>query len=218
MIIAYLYHDLLNLYGESGNIKMIDKILSDNKIKHKILYLSLNDELNFDDYDLVYIGSGTERNELIALENLKKYTKDIKKYIESGKHFFVTGNTLDLFGKTITDSKKISALSIFDYEVKHGDRKMYDVQVESHVTNKKIYGFINNMSDANIEYNLFDYGFRIKNFIGTYIIGPILVRNPEFTKYYMNNLTGKKLKYDLKNEEKAYDRFTLRYKNGGTKQ
>ncbi len=218
MIIAYLYHDLLNLYGESGNIKMIDKVLTENKISHKILYLSLNDNFDFDKYDLVYIGSGTERNELIALEDLKKYSKDIKKYIDSGKYFFVTGNTLDLFGKNIISEEKVSALSIFDYEVKHADRKMLDVQAASNITNKPIYGFINNKSINNVEYNLFEYGFRINNFIGTYILGPILVRNPEFTRYFINDLTNKKLKYDLKNEEKAYDRFTIRYKNGGVKQ
>ena len=67
MKIAYLYYDLLNLYGESGNIKMIDKILTDNKIKHEILYLSLEDKLKFKDYDLVYIGSGTETNQLITI-------------------------------------------------------------------------------------------------------------------------------------------------------
>ena len=218
MIIAYLYHDLLNLYGESGNIKMIDKVLTENKIKHKILYLSLEDKLNFSEYDLVYIGSGTEKNELIALENLLKYKDDIKKYIDSNKYFLVTGNAVDLFGKYISSDKKINTLSIFDYTVKHGDRKMFDVQVKSNITKKDIYGFINNKSTNDVNYNLFEYGFRFNNFIGTYIIGPILVRNPEFTKYFMDSLTNKKLKYDLKNEQLAYDRFTCRYKNGGKKQ
>lgn len=69
MKIAYLYYDFLNLYGDSGNIKIISNILKQNKIKHEILYLSLNDKLEFAEYDLVYIGSGTENNLLIALEN-----------------------------------------------------------------------------------------------------------------------------------------------------
>ena len=113
MKIAYLYYDFLNLYGDSGNIKIISHILKQYKIKHEILYLSLNDKLEFAEYDLVYIGSGTENNLLIALENLKKYQKDIKKYIESGKFMLVTGNSLDMFGKKIDD---IKALDIFHYE------------------------------------------------------------------------------------------------------
>ena len=46
----------------------------------------------------------------------------------------------------------------------------------------------------------------------TYILGPILVRNPEFLKYFLNNLTGKKLKYDLKIETKAYNEFVKNFK------
>ena len=34
MTIAYLYYDLLNLYGESGNIKAIENVLNYNKIKY----------------------------------------------------------------------------------------------------------------------------------------------------------------------------------------
>ena len=81
MKIAYLYYDFLNLYGESGNIKIIDNVLKSNKIKHEILYLSLDDELDFDSYDLVYIGSGTEENQKIALKHLMNYQEDIKKYM-----------------------------------------------------------------------------------------------------------------------------------------
>ena len=124
MKIAYLYYDFLNLYGESGNIKIISNILKYNKIKHEILYLSLNDKLEFDKYDLVYIGSGTEDNLLIALKHLSKYKNDIKKYIEDNKFMLVTGNSVDMFGKKIEDTK---ALNIFDYEVTKSKRKMEEV-------------------------------------------------------------------------------------------
>lgn len=220
MKVAYLYFDLLNLYGESGNIKMIDKVLTDNKIKHEILYLSLEDKLKFKDYDLVYIGSGTETNQLIALDNLKKYKKDIKKYIEDGKFFLSTGNSVDLFGKYIEREEKYDALGIFDYHIKNEKRIMKDVCIKSNLKIKDIYGFINNSSSIeNNKKYLFDKeGVHYNNFYGTYILGPILVRNPEFLKQFMDKLTGKKLKYDLKNETKAYELFVERFKNHGVNQ
>lgn len=206
MKIAYLYYDFLNLYGDSGNIKIISHILKQNKIKHEILYLSLNDKLEFAEYDLVYIGSGTENNLLIALENLKKYQKDIKKYIESGKFMLVTGNSLDMFGKKIDD---IKALDIFDYECNKIKRVMDEVYIDSLVTKDKIVGFRNGCYElSKIDYPLFDSeGVYYKNFFGTHVLGPILVRNPLFLKYFMNKLTNKKLKYDLKLEQLAYDTF-----------
>ena len=201
MKIAYLYYDFLNLYGESGNIKIISNILKYNKIKHEILYLSLDDELEFDKYDLVYIGSGTEDNLLIALKHLSKYKNDIKKYIEDNKFMLVTGNSVDMFGKKIED---IKALNIFDYEVTKGKRKMEEVY------HNKILGFINNNS-YNSEYIDSDI-IRHNNFYGTYILGPILVRNPELVKQFLNRLTDKKLKYDLKLETKAYNEFIKNFK------
>lgn len=220
MKIAYLYYDLLNLYGESGNIKMIDKVLTDNKIKHKILYVSLEDKLKFDEYDLVYIGSGTEKNQEIALNNLMNYKKDIKKYIKDNKFFLATGNSIDLFGKFIKRNKKYNALGIFDYHVETGTRRMADIHIESNIGIKDIYGFIN--TDSYIKNNsneLFNSeSIKYKNFYGTYILGPILVRNPEFCKYFINSLVGKELSYDLESEIYAYDRYTERYKNGGVNQ
>ena len=201
MKIAYLYYDFLNLYGESGNIKIISNILRYNKIKHEILYLSLDDELEFDKYDLVYIGSGTEDNLLIALKHLSKYKEDIKKYIEDNKFMLVTGNSVDIFGKKIEDNK---GLNIFDYEVTKGKRKMEEVY------HNKILGFINNNS-YNSEYSDIDI-IRYNNFYGTYILGPILVRNPELVKQFLNDLTNKKLKYDLKLEIKAYNEFINNFK------
>lgn len=213
MKIAYLYYDFLNLYGESGNIKIIDSVLKDNKIKHEILYLSLDDKLEFDKYDLVYIASGTEDNQKIALKHLSKYKKDIKKYIDSNKFILVTGNSVDMFGKEIVSDTKYDGLNILDYTVRQDKRKMEEVYVSSNVTKKKIVGFINNNSYIDdIEYNLFDLGYKYNNLYLTYILGPILVRNPEFLKYFLNNLTGKKLKYDLKLETKAYSEFVKNFK------
>lgn len=214
MKIAYLYYDFLNLYGESGNIKIIENVLKYNKIKHEILYLSLNDKLNFDEYDLVYIASGTEDNQKIALNHLLKYKKDIKKYIENNKFIFVTGNSVDMFGSKIISDKEYDGLNILNYEVRQEKRKMEEVYLSSNILKNKIIGFINNNSYiSKIDYPLFDQeGIKYKNLYATYVLGPILVRNPEFLKYFLNNLTGKKLKYDLKLEIKAYNEFVRNFK------
>ena len=214
MKIAYLYYDFLNLYGESGNIKIINNILKYNKIKHEILYLSLDDELDFNSYDLVYIGSGTEENQLIALNHLMNYRDDIKKYIEDNKFMLITGNSVDLFGQKIMADGTYDGLGIFDYNITRGKRKMAEVYLEGKIVKNKILGFINNNSYVDkIIYPLFENeGIKYHNFYATYILGPILVRNPEFTKYFLNRLTNKKLKYDLKLETKAYHEFVKNFK------
>ncbi len=214
MKIAYLYYDFLNLYGESGNIKIIQNILKENKIKYEIIYKSLDDKLDFEIYDFVYIGSGTEENQLIALEHLMTYKDDIKNYVENDKFILATGNSVDFFGKYIyQDEKRYEALGLFSYEVKKDKRRMEEVYIDSNITKNKIIGFINNNSNLkNCENHLFNNeGVTYKNFYGTYILGPILVRNPEFVKYILDKLTKKNLKYDLQLEERAYREFIKNY-------
>ena len=76
--ILCLYHDIMNLYGDTGNIKVLKYHLDELNIKYSIDYLGIDDELSLDRYDLIMIGSGTEDNRKIVLNHLKKYKKEIK--------------------------------------------------------------------------------------------------------------------------------------------
>ena len=111
--IAHLYYDLLNLYGENGNIKALKKQLENQGVSVTVLSLSIEDELHFDDYDMVYIGAGTEDNQKLVLKHLFKYRDEIEKHIKEKQLFLVTGNAIELFGRYIytTDKKKIKALN-----------------------------------------------------------------------------------------------------------
>ena len=106
IIIGYLYYDLLNLYGDSGNIKALKYHLEEQGCKVDIKYLSVNDKKDYDKLDMIYIGSGTEENLLVALEDLKKDEKDIKKFVNEKKFILSTGNSVELFGNYIIANKK----------------------------------------------------------------------------------------------------------------
>ena len=103
--IAHLYYDLLNLYGENGNVKIIKQQLEDQGIKVTVKFLTIDDELKFNDYDIVYIGMGTEENQLTCLKHLRKYKKDIEGYYNNNKFFLITGNSIELFGQNIMEKK-----------------------------------------------------------------------------------------------------------------
>ena len=83
--IAYLYYDLLNLYGESGNIKALKKSLEEQGVRVSIHFLTLDDDLDFSKYDFVYMGAGTENNQNLILPHLMKYREDIQQQIEGEK-------------------------------------------------------------------------------------------------------------------------------------
>ncbi|MBO6195626.1 MAG: hypothetical protein J6O56_04750 [Bacilli bacterium] len=207
--IGYLYFDLLNLYGDSGNIKTLLYHLKEQGVKVDIKYISLGDKIDFDKIDLLYTGSGTNNNLLVALEDIKKYKKDIEKFIKDKKFILATGNSLELFGNYIVSSKKIKALGIFDYVSMYQKRIVKDVNVKSNIIEDQIIGFENH--NGNIL--TFDEDIiKIDNFYGTYIIGPLLVRNPKFCSYFIKELITSKDK-DFKFKEGNYKLDELAYEN-----
>ena len=221
--IGHLYYDLMNLYGEIGNIKALKYSLENAGVKVVIDKLSINDNIDFSKYDILYIGSGTENNERVVLNDIKKYKNELKKYIEDNKFVIATGNSIELFGKTIFNKKEYKALNIFDYSSKLIDKRIVgDIIIPMKNVNKDIIGFQNRGSIIeNNNYPLFDndytLGINYKNFYGTYILGPILIRNPELNKYLINKLLKSKNKkfkpknIDLNLDKKAYTSYLKTY-------
>ena len=56
--ICHLYPDLLNVYGDVGNILILKHRAENRGIKVNVINVSINDEFNADDYDIVFFGGG----------------------------------------------------------------------------------------------------------------------------------------------------------------
>ena len=198
LIIGHLYYDLMNLYGDSGNIKVLEYHLKEQKIDYEVKKLSIDDKISFKDLDLIYIGSGTENNRNIVLKDLLKYEEDIKKYYQNNKFFLITGNAIQLFGTYILDNKKIvhKGLNLFSYYTKEEKRIVKEVSTNAKFFNDKILGFVNYQGNLYNKNNkiIDNYGIYKKNFYGTILLGPVLARNPEFLNYFLTNLIQSKNK------------------------
>lgn len=210
--ILHLYYDLLNLYGDNGNIKALCLLFDSLKIKYQVDKLSILDDFNPMEYSFIYIGSGTEKNQKLALNHLLKYKESIYEYINKSKVMLITGNSIELFGKSIDEYE---ALNLFDYTSSSVDYRIAkEVYIKSNVTLENIVGFINQNSISNINDNhIFDNeGYRFKNFYATNILGPILVRNPHLLLFIAEKILNTKLtNYNLKLETNAYNDFISKY-------
>ena len=101
----YLYPELMNLYGEHGNVELLEKCFRQSGLDVICDRKSVSDDINFEDYNIAYIGCGTESASYKALESLKKYKREIESFIESNKVLIATGNSYELFGDYINDDK-----------------------------------------------------------------------------------------------------------------
>ena len=188
--IAHLYPYRLNLYGENGNVKALKYALEKEGISVAITNIMEGAEINFRDYDFVYIGSGKKADLERISHRLNEYRSDILDYIKQGKVFLITGNALFL-------------LKHFDfYEIEECEsRVVFDVVATTSLCNGTIYGFQNTdyliKSTNNVLFNIEQgmgndgtlmEGYQNNNLYVTSIIGPILARNDKLTKYFVELL------------------------------
>lgn len=199
--VLHLYYDLLNLYGEQGNILALKRAFKNQNVEIEVDYLSVQDKIDFKKYDLVYLGSGSAENLLIALEDIKRHKKELKKYIESKKVLLATGNSYLLFGQKINN---LDALGIFDYYAASSEKMAHESLMELY-QEKDVIGFQNREFMVNNKRNhLFkvkeglcdnlksEYeGYHEYNFYGTFVIGPLLIRNPHFTNILVKEIMEK---------------------------
>lgn len=209
--ILCLYYDIMNLYGDTGNVKVLTYHLKELGIDYNVDKVSVDDEIDFKKYDIILMGAGNEKNRDICLKHLLKFKDDIKSAIESDKFFLITGNALGMFGKKLNSKM---GLGIFDFNVTYSDeRESYEVVLDNSICNP-IYGFFNHQDIVSSHNNcLFnDEGIRYKNFYGTYTLGPILSRNYGFLEYFINELVHSKdkdfnVKINTSLNVLAYDDF-----------
>lgn len=220
--IAHLYYDLMNLYGESGNILALVNAFKAQGVKCDVDLLSKGSKINFGKYEIFYMGMGSEINQEIVRKDILRYKQEIKKIINK-KTFIMTGNALELFGKSING---LESLHLFDFTSKSIRNRIVGEQVyKTYLLKEPIIGFQNRGSiNNNKENHLFEViqgnadsqnskyeGIKINSFYGTYTIGPLLIRNPYLTNKIVEEvLTRFNYPYkELKDspEIKAYEEY-----------
>ena len=83
--ILYLYYDFLNLYGDNGNVRILEKRLKDQGFEVEIVRKTVtDDDITFEGFDLIYCGSGTESRRAAATTHLKRFEKDFADAVSSG--------------------------------------------------------------------------------------------------------------------------------------
>lgn len=228
--VLHLYDDLLNLYGEYGNVVIMKKHLEDQGFQVNVEKKTLGDEINFSKYQFIYMGCGTEKNLDVVLKDIKKYTEQINYAIENKVVFLATGNSFEMFGKKIEEEE---GLSIFDYEtVRLKDRVTSDViyvpadekyfqnvlqTKEENNQSMKVVGFVNKMTEMyhnmnplfKVEFGIGENkqndfeGVKYINFYGTHVSGPILAKNPAFLKEMVITI-GKQVNPKFEYKEVSY--------------
>lgn len=196
--IEILFPEFCNLFGDMYNMKYLKMCLPDAEF----IETALDEVPAFvsEDINLIYLGPMTENTQEKIIAKLLLYKERIEELINKNVVFLFTGNALEVLGKYIEneDGSKIEGLGIFDVYSKRDMMHRHNSYLIGKYEDIEILGFKSQFTmmygdnsasyfievekgiGINKESKL--EGIKKNNFIGTYLIGPILILNPLFTK------------------------------------
>lgn len=222
--LLYLYPDMLELYGDYGNVQVLKYRCEKRGINLIVDRYSVEDNApDFRKYDIVFAGGGADNEQSILATDLVKYKENIKQAIDDGTFFLLICGAYQLFGQYYkgVDGNKIPGLGVFKYYTEaNSDRKkrcIGNIITEAKINGKvtKVIGFENHGGQTFNVSNSFgkvvvgngnkfkdkEEGYFQKNVIATYLHGPLLSKNPEIADYIIKYCLDRKYNEDLLKDE-----------------
>ena len=189
IVIGHLFKEQLNAFGDGGNVDVLKARLKERKIAVEIIEYAINENIDFEELDLIYIGGGRNREKRLVVDCLRGWAEELKEYIELGKPLFLTGSSLSMLGKASIDmDEEIPGLGILDLiTVKLENELEGQVVINSVIDGKEIAligyqnieeTYIHNYENLAIVDDIKE-GLKYKGVIATSLHGPVLAKNSE---------------------------------------
>ncbi|MBE7063357.1 MAG: glutamine amidotransferase [Ruminococcaceae bacterium] len=210
--ILSMYPDLLNMYGDIGNVKILKRRAEKRGIETELCTLSAGQPFPAD-ADIIMLGAGQDFEMHIVLEDMRGEKKEaLRAYIEDGGVFLAVGTGFQLLGTAFVsgEGETREGLGILPVVTEPSDVRFVGniaaeidgvraVGFENHagctrIGNLKPLGHVlsghgNNGEDGN-------EGARYKNTVCTFFHGPFLSKNPEQADKLLLSALQRKYKID----------------------
>ena len=199
--ICHLYPDVLNLYGDRGNLICMRRRLQWRGIDCHTEEAPIGSDLDFSRFDIFLIGGGQDFEQTTLLADCQKKAADWKAAIQDGKTFLCVCGGYQLLGTyyETADGQHCDYLGAIDfYTVGSHDRMIgnFAFQLLPASGDSRVVGFENHggktvlgpgveplgtvlYGSGNGDEHKTE-GVRYQNVFGTYCHGPVLPKNPAF--------------------------------------
>ena len=214
--IEFLFPEVANLYGDPFNVRYLKQSIELSE-PVTVIETPLTEEPAFvsRNVDMIYMGSMSERSQEIVIKTLLPYKDRLCELIAAGTVMLFTGNALEVLGKAIDEknadgkvTKHVEGLGITSLLAERNMQNRYNTlfhgtfetgdgnmtilghkavfsfsfgETEGHEAFRSVKGCGNN-KESILE------GWRENNLFATYLLGPLLVMNPEFTRYLIGKM------------------------------
>ena len=200
--IAHILPDLLNLYGDGGNVKVLENRCLWRGIPTKVVPVFADTEVNFDDVDIVVMGGSPDREQELASKIALKWKDDLQKFVSDGRPLLAICGSYQMLGKTwLLNDELVPGLGILDIQTDRpgtsADRLVQNIALKNGIATLPIVGFENHAGRTHLGKGILPFGEVVskvgcgnneedhadgvlyKGTIGTYLHGPLLSKNLE---------------------------------------
>ena len=203
LTIVHLYPELLNLYGDGGNVTVLANRARWRGIETDVVRIEHGQNVDLSQADIVFLGGGPDREQRLASDALLSLSGDLRAYVEDdGVLLAICGGYQILGHEWLLGDDTVPGLGILDITTKRApggshNRLVGNVVLQSPLANAPIVGYENHagrtfigrectpfghvMDGHGFGNNDDDHadGVRYRNVVGTYLHGPLLSKNPE---------------------------------------
>ena len=195
MKIIHLYPDVMNLYGDIGNLTCIKKRLHWRGIECSVTEVPLGTKADFSDADLIFIGSGREEEQkILHADFLENKADALRSAAQAGTAILAIGGGFELLGKYIvlSDGSRLELAGVLDMHTtggksRHTGNYMFStpfgkvVAFENHSGSTHLGEGLESLGKIELGYGNNgegEEGAMWKNVFGSYGHGPLLPKNP----------------------------------------
>ena len=202
IVIAHMFPDLLNLYGDGGNVRILSERLAWRGIPVQVKRVEYGESVDLGDVDLVFLGGGPDREQKLAsADELAAYVK------EDGPVLAICGG-YQILGKTwLLGDEEVPGLDIVGIETRRpgtsADRLIDNIVLSSPLATHPVVGYENHAGRTYLAEGVKPFGAVVSsvghgnndadkadgalylNVLGTYLHGPLLSKNPEIADWLL---------------------------------
>lgn len=202
LTIVHLFPELLNLYGDGGNVIALTRRLQWRGLPVEVREIGMGDAMDFAQADIVFIGGGADREQMIVKDAMVARKSELSAYVADGGVLLAVCGGYQFLGHSYAmDDVVVEGLGVIDMETVRGEGRLIgNAVIQSDICDAPIVGFENHggrttlgpdakplgrvlgKTFGNNGEDGFE-GVHQGNLIGTYLHGPLLPKNPQVADY-----------------------------------
>ena len=208
IVIAHMFPDLLNLYGDGGNVRILSERLAWRGIPVQVKRVEYGESVDLGDVDLVFLGGGPDREQKLASAELMRMKDELAAYVkEDGPVLAICGG-YQILGKTwLLGDEEVPGLDIVGIETRRpgtsADRLIDNIVLSSPLATHPVVGYENHAGRTYLAEGVKPFGAVVSSVghgnndadradgalylkvLGTYLHGPLLSKNPEIADWLL---------------------------------